>query len=113
MNDDLIEKRVRELAGRSYLSEEEEFELTENLRFLIESTKDYRYAEYLGGIYYDKKMYDLALRYYELAETFGSTWAWNDLGYIWYYGRTGHADYEKAFKYFSKTMNLKKPDNAF
>ena len=31
-------------------------------------------------------------------------YAISDLGYIWYYGRTGEKDYEKAFHYFSKAM---------
>ncbi len=107
MNIQSIKSRVRELARKSYLTEEEEFELIEKLQFLIDKTKDHHYAEYLGGIYYDKKMYDLALKYYELAETLGSKWAWNGLGYIWYYGRTGQVDYEKAFKYFTKTVKDK------
>jgi tetratricopeptide (TPR) repeat protein len=32
----------------------------------------------------------------------GDKWAAEGLGYIWYYGRTGVTDYEKAFRYYSK-----------
>ena len=105
MNIYKVENRVRELSRKSVLTEEEEFELLEKLEYLIDKTKRYDYAIHLGGIYYAKKQYDLALKYYELAETLGSKWAWNGLGYIWYYGRTGTIDYEKAFKYFSRMVN--------
>ena len=105
MNIYKVENRVRELSRKSVLTEEEEFELLEKLEYLIDKTKRYDYAVHLGGIYYAKKQYDLALKYYELAETLGSKWAWNGLGYIWYYGRTGTIDYEKAFKYFSRMVN--------
>lgn len=108
-----IENRVRELANKTVWTDEEEFEIIEKLQLLIEKKKDYRDAEYLGGIYYGNKQYNLALKYYELAETLGSRWAWNGLGYIWYYGRTGHVDYEKAFKYFSKVVNDEKSDNEY
>ncbi|MBR0137556.1 MAG: sel1 repeat family protein [Erysipelotrichaceae bacterium] len=102
--------RVNQLAGKSHLTEEEEFELTESLQYLIETTGDYSYAEWLGGIYYQKKIYDLALKYYELAETLGSNWVGNGLGYIWYYGRTGQVDYQKAYKYFTMTAENRKAD---
>ncbi|MBQ6654596.1 MAG: sel1 repeat family protein [Erysipelotrichaceae bacterium] len=104
MNNDEVRKRVDELSRNPNNSREEEQELMEKLSFLIDADKDYRAAEYLGGIYYEKRMYDQALKYYELAESYGSKWAWNGLGYIWYYGRTGQVDYEKAFRYFSKMV---------
>jgi len=96
---------LERLERKSSLNEEEEFELIEALRYMIENTGESKYSERLGGIYYDKRMFDLALKYYELAEVQGSIWAWNGLGYIWYYGRTGAVDYEKAFRYFSKVKN--------
>ena len=94
---------------KSSLTEEEEFELIETLKYLIEhplfDEQNFTFAEWLGGIYYDKRMFDLALKYYELAEMQGSRWAWNGLGYIWYYGRTGTIDYEKAYRYFKKMVD--------
>ena len=96
---------------KSSLTEEEEFELIETLKYLTEhqlfENSNYTFAEWLGGIYYEKRMFDLALKYYELAEMQGSHWAWNGLGYIWYYGRTGTVDYEKAYKYFKKMVDCK------
>ena len=108
-----VEKRVRELSSKSVISDEEEFELIECLKQLIEEGKDYRSAEYLGGIYYDKKMYDLALKYYELAKTLGSIWAYNGLGYIWYYGRTGQVDYQKAYENFKAMADYKGTGHEF
>ena len=100
---------LRKYNDKSSLTEEEEFELIETLKYLTEhplfESHNYTFAEWLGGIYYDKRMFDLALKYYELAEMQGSRWAWNGLGYIWYYGRTGTVDYEKAYHYFKKTVD--------
>ena len=92
------------LNDKSTLTPEEEFELIETLEFMVKETGDCVFAEWLGGFYYDKKMFDLAQKYYELAETQGSRYAWIGLGYIWYYGRTGKVDYEKAFNYFTKMV---------
>lgn len=55
----------------------------------------------LGGYYYELKKYDLALKYYNMAAELGSEGTEVCLGYVWYYGRTGKVDYEKAFHYFS------------
>ena len=50
----------------------------------------------LGGHYYGIRRFDLALKYYELAANFEILDAYECLGYIWYYGRTGERDYAKA-----------------
>ena len=83
------------------LSDEDFFLYTEAMSFLIEKTKQPRYMTALGGVYYARKDFDLALKYYEMAAELGSEFAIEGLGYIWYYGRTGTIDYEKAFHYFS------------
>lgn len=101
---------LEELERKSSLSDEEEHELIETLEFMIEKTGESRYSEWLGGIYYDKRIFDLALKYYELAEAQGSVWAWNGLGYIWYYGRTGTVDHEKAYRYFTKVREYEGDD---
>ncbi|MBQ1386587.1 MAG: sel1 repeat family protein [Erysipelotrichales bacterium] len=110
----MTDKRVKEclallneLASKTSLSEEEEFIMQENLRNLFDLTGDPNYITWVGGIYYGKKKYDLALKYYEQGEALGDDWVSIGLGYIWYYGRTGKVDYEKAFHYFSKTLELK------
>lgn len=83
-------------------TEEECFLLTEALSFLIHETNNSRYMVQLGGFYYYQKNYELALKYYTMAAELGNESAVIGLGYIWYYGRTGIVDYEKAYKYFSK-----------
>lgn len=83
-------------------TEEDVFLYTEALQFLINETKDASYMMELGGYYYGQRQFDLALKYYELGSEYHSPIADECLGYIWYYGRTGVRDYEKAFRYFSK-----------
>ena len=58
----------------------------------------------LGGWYYEQRQFDLALKYYEMAAAGKDMQAYKCLGYIWYYGRTGKRDEEKAFRYFEKCM---------
>ena len=82
--------------------DERQAELIEVLEFLIKETGDSWYMLDLGSIYYYRKQYDLALKYYEMADAAGDPEVLNVLGYMWYYGRTGTVDYEKAFHYFSK-----------
>ena len=89
---------------KSVLTEDEEFLLLEALDFMIETTKETKWMVRLGGYHYDKRNFDLALKYYEMADELGDKWAAEGLGYIWYYGRTGETDYEKAFKYYQKAM---------
>ena len=110
MNISEAEKIYRELGYKSIRSEDEEFMLTEALEYLVRETKDTGWMVELGGYYYEEKKFDLALKYYELADMYGDNWAPEGLGYIWYYGRTGTKDYEKAFHYYQKAAekgNLK------
>lgn len=93
---------IQEYYDKSILTDDEEFIMIEALEFLIVETKNTRWMVMLGGHYYGNKQYDLALKYYEMADTYGDLWAAEGLGYIWYYGRTGERDYEKAFNYYSK-----------
>ena len=44
-------------------SEEDTFLYTEALRFLIEEAKDADYMVELGGLYYEDRQFDLALKY--------------------------------------------------
>ena len=90
-------------------TEEEFFEFTEAMQFLIEKEQNPRDMLYLGGVYYELKKFDLALKYYEMAAGFDYDPAYECLGYIWYYGRTGERDYKKAFGYFSKLMEKGDP----
>ena len=82
--------------------EEDRFLAAEALDYLIAETKDPRYMLTLGSMYYEQKQFELARKYYELAAEYDDTSALNCLGYIWYYGRTGKPDYEKAFHYYDR-----------
>lgn len=86
-------------------TEEEFFLFSEAMDFLINKEHNPRDMMYLGGVYYEMKRFDLALKYYEMAAAYDYDDAYECLGYIWYYGRTGQRDYQKAFTYFSKMMN--------
>ncbi len=90
--------------SKSY-TEEDFFAFTEAMQFLIREEQRPQDMLYLGGVYYELKNFELALKYYEMAATFDYDPAYECLGYIWYYGRTGEKDYKKAFEYFSKLMD--------
>lgn len=90
-------------------SEEEAFLFTEAMNYLIEEEHDPAAMMDLGGYYYEIKRFDLALKYYEMAATYDYDPAYECLGYIWYYGRTGERDYKKAFEYFTKMMDKGNP----
>ena len=87
-------------------TEEDDFMFTEALTFLIDETKSDEYMSELGGYYYGKQIYDLALKYYEMAAEYNNRYAIAGLGYIWYYGRTGKRDFEKAFNYYTKAADM-------
>ncbi len=100
-----VENIVRSFDEGRKFTDEEEFMFIEAMNFLIEERKDPRDMMYLGGYYYELKRFDLALKYYEMAAAMDYDEAYECLGYIWYYGRTGERDYKKAFEYFTKMMN--------
>lgn len=87
-------------------SEDMRFLYTEALAFLIEETKDSNYMVDLGSMYYEQQQYDLALKYYEMAAEYDNLYAISNLGYIWYYGRTGERNYEKAFYYYDRAQKM-------
>ena len=90
-------------------SEDDIFMFTEAMNFLIDSTHNSEYMLELGGMYYGARHFDQALKYYDMSCSYGNSEAAICLGYIWYYGRTGEKDYQKAFKYFSRGMELGDP----
>ena len=83
-------------------SDEQVFLYTESMKYIIETEKDPDVMLSLGGHYYGRKRFDLALRYYEMAAAYDLEDAYQCLGYIWYYGRTGHVDYKKAYECFCR-----------
>ena len=87
-------------------TEEDRFLFAEAMDFLIRETKDSNYMVDLGAMYYEQRRFDLALKYYEMAAEDGNLYAVSNLGYVWYYGRTGEKNYEKAFYYFDKASGM-------
>ena len=83
-------------------TEDDDFVFEEALNSLIRSGDSIAMFN-LAAHYFDDERYDLALKYFEAAEECGERYASEYLGDIWYYGYTGEKDYEKAFRYFSKT----------
>ena len=67
----------------------DEFAFIEACNFLIETENDSDAMVNLGGYYYGKEKYDLAEKYYLMADEAGDTWVADGLGFIYYYGRTG------------------------
>ena len=60
----------------------------------------------LGGEYYDggrgfEQSFAKAVHYFRMAAEHGNRWAYESLGYCYYYGRDMDVDYEKAFRCFS------------
>ncbi len=78
----------------------------EALELLANRTEDSDYLVDLGALYYADKKFDLALKYYDMAAKRNNRYALSDLGYIWYYGRTGTRDYARAFDCFSRAREL-------
>lgn len=100
-------KEIRnDFADKQTFSDDELFMFSEAMNYLIENEKNPADMMFLGGVYYDLRYFDLALKYYEMASTYNYREAFSCLGYIWYYGRTGEKNYEKAFKCYSKAMDM-------
>lgn len=99
-------KICRDFYDMTNPTEGDRFLFIEAMEFLIRETKNSNYMVDLGAEYYGIKRFDLALKYYEMAAESGNLYAISNLGYIWYYGRTGERDYEKAFRYFDKARQM-------
>ena len=92
--------------------EEDEFRFTEALKTLIEATKHPQYMHELAWFYCGRKEFNLEIKYLEMAAECGYGPAFEELGYMWYYGQHGETDYEKAFNYFSKGAEPDRYGNA-
>lgn len=78
----------------------DDIQLINALEYLIKETNNPEYMVELGGWYYGQKQFDLAEEYYLMAAKLDYNNAYECLGYIYYYGRVGQPDYEKAFYYY-------------
>ena len=110
MKNSVARQMLREYYEISNPTEDDEFRFVEALEYLIGSTKDPKYMCELGWFYCSKKRFDLEVKYLEMAAEYGYLPAFEELGYMYYYGQHGVTDYEKAFKYFS--MGADEPDNV-
>lgn len=99
------EESIREYREANIEDEELFSSYMEALTYLAEEEKDGEALAELGGNYYEMKDFNKALYYYEEAEKCGYDTSTN-LGYIWYYGRTGEVNYEKAYYYFKKASDI-------
>ena len=79
---------------------EDDIQLINALEYLIKETNNPEYMVEIGGWYYGQKQFDLAEEYYLMAAKLDYNNAYECLGYIYYYGRVGQPDYEKAFHYY-------------
>lgn len=87
-------------------TKDDDYLFVEALNYILDQTGDPEYATELGGYYYGKKKFDLALKYYSIGAEGNNKYALNGLGYIYYYGRCGVVDYNLAFKYYEKASSL-------
>lgn len=104
------ENYINQCSYKSNLNEDEEFYYVECMEYLVENRGSVRDCLMLGGWYYERKQFDLALDYYSLAEMKMKTKkeissVCDCLGYIYYYGRVGEPNYELAFHYYSMASN--------
>lgn len=83
----------------------EDIEYMQALEFLIEQTKEAEYMVQLGSWYYEQRQYDLAEEQYLKASKSNNIDAYECLGYIYYYGKVGEPDYEKAYTYLKKASD--------
>lgn len=113
MNTKEARKIVYDFEALSRPTDEQVFAFTEAMHFLIEKENNPRDMMHLGGYYYEIKNFDLALKYYDMAAALDYDGADDCLGYIWYYGRTGVKDYEKAFKHFSRSAERGNLQSAY
>ena len=97
-----IERKER----RGPLSESDAYQRMEALHYLCDVEGEAWAMGHLGGIYYEQEKYQLAEKYYLSAYDHGDKGIADGLGFIYFYGRVGTPDYEKAFRYFSEAKEL-------
>lgn len=96
------QKIIYEFRDNESPTEDEEFLYTEALQQMITGTGKPEYMSELAWYYCERKRFDLELKYLEMAAECGYGPAYEELGYMWYYGQHGEKDYVKAFEYYTK-----------
>lgn len=79
-----------------------EFAYTEALGWLIKASGEPKYMSELAWFYCERKRFDLEQKYLEMAAECGFGPAFEELGYMFYYGQNGEKDYRKAFECYTK-----------
>ena len=97
-------------------TEEETHLLIETLEYKIHRFNDDYAASLLADVYYCLENYDLSVKYNEIVLSGNNeeykVQAAIQIAYIYYYGRTGHKDYQKAYEYYTYGANsTKSPTN--
>ena len=100
------QKIIESYSALTEPTDDERADYAEAMNYLYDITGESDFLVALGAEYYKRRMFDFALRYYELAAEKGNLSAVSNLGYIYYYGRTGEKDYEKAYHYFDKAWEM-------
>ena len=97
----------------TYLNKEDEKKFLDAILYLIDATQDAFLMTYYGGYFYDKRKFDIAKQYYEMAAKQKYPPAYLCLGYIYYYGRVGKPNYNLAFKYYKKASDCGMDEAAY
>ena len=102
---------TKEYQAKSVLEPDEEFMLIEAYLCIINAYKDvdpddeidgYVAMYNLASLYKRRGEYDLALKYFKMCyEHGGGSLAEMEIADIYYYGLTGHTDYEQAFRFYT------------
>lgn len=100
------DEAIRVIYGFEQSQEYNEIGYIDALEYLISETDDSLYMMKLGGWYYEQRHFDLAEKYYLMAAQKNDMSAYSCLGYIYYYGRTGHKNYKKAYECFKKAGDM-------
>ncbi len=105
MNKQIANEIIDEYFNKKKHTTADKEDLIEAYKFLSDEG-DIEASVALGGIYYEHKKFQLAEKYYLIAAEAGSIRAMTSLGYVYYYGRVGSPDYERAFKYYKMSSDM-------
>ena len=83
-------------------SVDDDFAFTEALGELIRESGHPRYMAELAWFYCGRKRFDLEEKYLLMAAECGYGPAFEELGYMYYFGQNGEKDFAKAFEYYTK-----------
>ena len=88
------------------IGQDGEILLMEALYYLMHEKNDPAMMEWLGDIYNEKGRYDLAYKYWNKAVQAGMKAKLCSIGELWFTGKLGTPNYEKAYKCFNICIGL-------